>query len=339
MNSPTRRAFFPILVVAATTLFATVSFAADKAEASPATSAATLTWNDLVRRPEARPITCTVNKESRFQGGVTVRAGSTVNILEVKPNELVVGTTDGRTNFSVKPTDTNILAAANAAWSQLTPAQRELTYPALLQRTELWPYRLKLLLPFELEGRRTRVGDSALLLGIEGDQLFVRLEGTDLAINVQPQETDIMSQARAILEDPRGAAGRVLEEVAGKLVSPITGRPVTLDPDSRPKYVVMYMGAGWCGPCQAFAPELVKLLKAKSPKPSDVALLYLSGDRNSLEAKNYVTKLGIEWPTAVNFPPSRRCSATRSHSSSSLIDTARSSSIATRSGLRAPSRS
>jgi thiol-disulfide isomerase/thioredoxin len=162
---------------------------------------------------------------------------------------------------------------------------------------DLWPYRLKLLLPFELEGRKTRVGDSAIFLGLEGDQLFIRLEGTDLAINVQPQETDIMSQARTILEEPRGASGRVLDEVAGKLVSSITGRQVTLDPDSRPEYVVMYMGAGWCGPCQVFSPELVKLVKAKSPKPSDVVLLYLSGDRNPLEAKNYITKLGIDWPT------------------------------------------
>lgn len=256
-----------------------------------------LTWNDLIRRPEARPTTCTVNRDYRFQGGETVRAGSTVNILEVNPGELVVETADGRITFGAKPEETDILAVASAAWAQLLPAQRELTYPALLQRMDLWPYRLKLQVPYNLENIKTRIGDPALLLGLEGSELLVRHESSGLAFTVNPQETDLMTQARDTLANEAGLPGRLLEELAGKLVSPVNGQAVAIDASARPKYVVMYMGAGWCGPCLQFSPQLVKVLKEKSPAPADVALIYVSGDRNANEAKVYTTKLGIAWPT------------------------------------------
>jgi len=256
-----------------------------------------LTWNDLVRRPETRPAACTVNKEYSFQGGVKVRAGTKVNIIEFKPAELLVGTTDGRTNFNIKPAECDVLEVANAAWAQLTPAQRDLTYPTLLKRMDLWPYRVKLTVPVELEGRKLKIGDPVLLQKAEGNDLLVRIEGTLIAFNMEPQQTDLMAQARGFLADERGAPGRVMEEFAGKVSNPIDQRPVALDPNARPKLVVMYMGAGWCPPCQAFSPKLTKLVRDKAPKPSEVAFFYLSGDKTPAEMKAYVTKMGIAWPT------------------------------------------
>lgn len=267
------------------------------APTTAASPAVVLTWNDLVRRPETRPAHFTVNREYRFQGGVIVRPGTTVNLVELKSAELVVETQDGKVTFSAKPEETDIVAVASAAWSQLTPAQRELTYPALLQRMDLWPYRLKLTVPFDLGSRKTRAGDGVLLLSAEGRELLVRIEGTDIAFNVEPSQTDLMARARAFLAQEQSVPGRVIEELSGKLVSPLTGQTVTLGADARPKYVVLYMGAGWCGPCQQFAPQLVKLLKDKKPAAGDFVSIYLSGDRNPAEAKAYATKLGIEWPT------------------------------------------
>ena len=89
----------------------------------------------------------------------------------------------------------------------------------------------------------------------------------------------------------------MMEELSGKLVNPLTGRPATLAMEARPKYVVLYMGAGWCGPCQQFAPKLVKQLKDKKTAADDLVTIYLSGDRTPAETKAYLTKLGIEWPT------------------------------------------
>jgi len=267
------------------------------AAAAPTPPPAPLTWNDLVRRPEARPVACTVNKDFRFQGGALVRAGTTVNLIQVKPTELVVETQDGRTTFGVKPDETDIVAMANTAWSQLTPAQRELNYPTLLRRTDLWPYRLKLLVSYHLEGTKTRAGDTALLIGLEGGQLLISHEASKLLFNVEPAETDLMAQARAAIASETGVPGRVLEELAGSLVSPIDGRAAPLDTTARPKLVVMYRGAGWCGPCLTFSPQLVKVLKTKAPQPSEVTLIFVSGDRSPAEAKAYATKIGIDWPT------------------------------------------
>lgn len=267
------------------------------APAAPATPAPELTWAILARRPELLPAACKVNREFRFQGGATIRPGTTVNVLELKGNQLVVGTTDGRTNFAVKPEETDALEVARAGWAQLTPAQRDLTYPALLQRTDLWPYRVKLNVPINLEGQKLRPGDSVSLLKTEGPQLLVGLETSGVMFNVEPQHTDLMAQARGFLADERGATGRLMEEFRAKLVSPIDGHAVPLDPDARPKYVVLYRGAGWCGPCQQFSPKLVTALKEKAMKPADAVLLYVSADNSPAEAKAYVTKIGIDWPT------------------------------------------
>lgn len=256
-----------------------------------------LTWNDLVRRPETRPATCTVNKEYRFQGGIVVRPGTAVNLIEVKPASVLVSTQDGRANFEAKSEETDLLVLANAAWAQLLPVQRDLTYATLFRRTDLWPYRLKLLVAYTLEGAKTRVGDNALLIGLEGDQLLIVHETTKMIFNVKPSETDLMAKARVHLASEAGAPGRVIEELVGKVQSPLTGQPVALDTTARPKLVVMYRGAGWCGPCLAFSPELVKALKAKAPKSSDVTMIFVSADNSPAEAKAYATKIGIDWPT------------------------------------------
>lgn len=263
----------------------------------PAAPPAPLVWADLVRRPETRPLTCTVNRDYKFQGGSAVRAGTKVNVLELRGGDLVVGTPDGRLNFGAKPEETDVLAVANAAWAALTPAQRELTYAALLRRQDLWPYNLKLLVPLDIDNRKTRVGEPVLFLGVEGSQLLVRFTDANVAFNVDAAQTDLMAQAREGIENEPLRAGRLLEEFAGKLVSPLDGRAVSLDAAARPKYVVLYRGAGWCGPCQQFSPLLVKLIQEKAPKPEDVTFLYISADNSPGEAKAYVTKLGIAWPT------------------------------------------
>lgn len=260
--------------------------------------AAALTWNDLVRRPEALPATCTVNKDFRFQNGGNVRAGTKVSVLEATAQGLGVSTVDGRTSFLAKPEDTDVLAVANAAWALLTPAQRDLTTAALPQRMDLWPYRVKLLVPFTIEGQTIAIGDPAQFLGFENGQLLVRHERTGFLFNVDVAQTDLLAQARGLVASEAGAPGRLIEELAAaRLVNPSNGQPAALDLNSRPKYVVMYRGAGWCGPCQAFSPELVKLLKEKAPSSADVALIYVSADNNSAEAKAYTSKIGIDWPT------------------------------------------
>jgi thiol-disulfide isomerase/thioredoxin len=255
-----------------------------------------LAWTQLVRRREAWPQQATVNREIRISGGATVRAGSPITIIELKGNQVVASANRGAVTFAVEAEATDVLAVANAEWSALTSEQRDLSYAGLSRRPDLWPYQLKLAVPVELSGAPAlRAGDSVLLLGYEGDQLLLRIRNANMAFNLGPENTDLLAQARAFLAAGDGAPGRLLEELAGKLVDPMTGRPTQLDATSRPKHVVLYMGAGWCAPCKVFAPKLVQVLKAKA-NAGELALIYLSGDKTAAEAKRYVTGLGISWP-------------------------------------------
>jgi len=256
-----------------------------------------LSWTQLVRRREAWPKEAKLNRDIRFGDGATVRAGSTITVVELKANQVVATANRGAITFSVEHDATDVVAAANAGWAGLSAEQRELSFASLARRPDLWPYELKLAVPVELAGSpKLRPGDPVQLLGYERNQLLVRIQKSNIAFNIEPENTDLLAQARGFLANPESAPGRMLEELAGKLLDPITGRPVRLDPAGRPNYVVLYMGAGWCSPCQVFAPKLVRAIKDKAPKSADAVFVYLSGDKTPAEAKRYVTGLGISWP-------------------------------------------
>ncbi len=269
--------------------------ATTRAPAAP--SVEPLNWTQLVGRREAWPQRATLTREVRVGGGTTLRAGSPISIIELKGNQVVASANRGAVAFAVDAESTDVLTSANAGWAALTAEQRDLTFAALARRPDLWPYQVKLAVPIELSGAPTlRAGDSVLMLGYDGNQLLVRTPNANIAFNVEPTNTDLMLQARAFLSSGEGAPGRLLEELGDKLVDPLTGRPSPFDAAARPKYVVLYMGAEWCGPCKVFAPKLVQALKAKNQKPGEMAMVYLSGDRTPPEAKRYVTALGISWP-------------------------------------------
>lgn len=262
--------------------------------AAPAAPVQPLTWNDLVRRPEAWPKEATLKRSLRFADGTAVRENSPIKIVEIKANAVVAVPADANFTFEVGPNDTDALAVANAAWAALTPAQRDLTYAHLLRRTELWPYRVKLASPIELTGAPPlRAGSEVLLLRTERHQLLLQLLDRPTTFNLAPQETDLLDQARAFLADERGAPGRLLEELGGKLVDPVTHRPTAIPTDERPRYVVLYRAAGWCGVCTQFTPQLVDAPKGK---PADVAVVYISADRSNGDMRDYAQKMGFGWP-------------------------------------------
>lgn len=268
------------------------------ASAMPTAPVEPLTWSQLVRKREAWPAKATINRELRFSDGATVRAGSEIEIVELKAKEVVARGNRGAVMFAVEPEATTVLEAANADWAALTPAQRDLTYAKLARSPELWPYEVKLSVPIELSGAPSqRAGSRVLMLNYEKNQLLVRIPNSSVAFNIEAENTDILAQARNFLADERGAPGRLVQEfAAAKLVHASTGRRAQLNTDARPKYVVMYMGAGWCPPCRVFAPKLVGVLKEKAPAEEDVALLFLSGDKTAGDAKKYASGLGIDWP-------------------------------------------
>ncbi|MEI9863874.1 MAG: hypothetical protein WDN00_04850 [Limisphaerales bacterium] len=131
-----------------------------------------------------------------------------------------VSTTDGL-GFDVKPDDTDALAVARDAWNKLTPAQRELTYASVLQRKDLWPYRVNLTQTFDLgRGVRVKKGDAVILMGVTKGELSVITEKTSTGFEVSVQDTDLLDQARKYVDDKNRPPSRVAEEFKGRLVKP-----------------------------------------------------------------------------------------------------------------------
>ena len=155
-----------------------------------------LTWQELVRRPELWPAQCTVKTEMDFQGGRGVRAGQKVNVVQVKPDETDLATLDGRLNCAAEPDETDLLELARGAYARLTPKQRELTYPAVAQRRDLWPYKVTLTRTFELEGGKAlREGEQLRVLDVQPGRLAVLSEAMNTTFQVATQATDLMAQA------------------------------------------------------------------------------------------------------------------------------------------------
>jgi len=255
-----------------------------------------LTWAELVRRPEHWPAQCTINRAVSFQSGASVAAGQKLDVLELQASEIALSTADGKTSFTAKPEDTDALTVARHAWKQLTPAQRELTYAALLRRPDLWPYRVTGREPFDLGGaNKIAKGEPLIVIAVEGKELLVGSAKLNTSFTVRPQQTDLIAHARKFLADNQGAPGRILEELQGKLLDPTSGKPATLPTNSVPRYIVFYRGAGWCPPCRQFSPTLMKTYKELKPKYSDFELIFLSDDNSLPDLQKYVKEEGFPW--------------------------------------------
>lgn len=260
-----------------------------------AASAEELTWTALVGRPELWPTKCTLNRPIKLKQGGPIEAGSPLKVLQLQAARVVVSTPDGRIRFAVKPEDTDILQMASGAARSLTPQQRGLTYAEILRRPDLWPYHLALTAPVDLGSQRVAAGEKVILMAVEQGQLLVGSDRLNTSFDVDPQQTDLMEQARRFVSTPDGAPGRLVEELDGKLVDISSGAPATLEKPSRLRYLVFYRGAGWCAPCREFSPSLVKLYQEMKPNHPEFEVIFVSADHSPAEMHAYAKEAGFTW--------------------------------------------
>jgi hypothetical protein len=227
------------LVFAAACLFASVAFAQE------------LTLAELSRRPELLPGQVTLKQPVKLQGRPPINAGQKLTLVSVRGTSVEVETPDGRSTFNVKADDTDLLASAQETYKKLTPEQRALTYASLLQRKDLWPYRVKLTQTQRLSNGDLKAGEELILLGVEGGDLSLVYEKGKFMINVAPRDTNLLESARKLIADKNAFPARVVEDLKGKMVNPLTGAAVAAIEGS-PKYFAFYRGAAWCGPCRQF---------------------------------------------------------------------------------------
>jgi nucleoredoxin len=270
------------LLVTAACLVASAAFAQE------------LTLVELSRRPEFLPAKVTLKNPVKLQGHPAINAGQKLTVVSVRGTSVELETPDGRSTFNTKADDTDVLPAAQETWKKLTPEQRALTYASLLQKKDLWTYRVKLTQPQRLSNGEVKAGESAILVGVEGNDLLLAYEKGNFLFNVAPRDTDLLESARTLIVNKNAFPARVVEDLKGKLVNPLTGAPVA-NVDGTPKYFAFYRGAGWCGPCRQFSPSLVKFYKATKPNSSNFEVYFISGDKSLAEMKGYAKEAGFSW--------------------------------------------
>jgi hypothetical protein len=253
--------------------------------------AESLTYRDLLKKPDLRPTQCALKKPLEFQSGLRVKAGQKLDILEFNPNEIVLA--QGRASFGVSPDDTDVMSVAEAAVNALTPKQRSLTVAEAMKRPELWPYKLHLKDSFDIGRQRFKKGDVVYLMAIEKGELVVVPPSFSLHTELKPEDTDFLEQARQYVET--GAPGRVVEELKGKLVNGQTGQPQPVDPKTI-KYYVIYHGARWCPYTQKFTPQLLKLYNEMKQKHPEYEVIYFPAEKSAAELQTYAKEMNFPWP-------------------------------------------
>jgi hypothetical protein len=282
-----------------------------------------LTWQELAQRPELWPAQCTVKQAIKLEGA-TVQAGQQVDVVDFKGNEVDLKTTDGKVYFAAEPDESDVLNVARGAYAKLTPKQRALTYPLIVQQKDLWPYRVTITRSFSLApGKTVQVGDQVLVKDIQPGKVDVVSEKLNARFGVAMPATDLMAQARKFVEDDQAgprllamqkqaeeqlaaeqkaqadkikAEGRVALELEGKLINSQTGQPQPLDTNSLPRYVVFLRGQSTCPITRRFAPTVIKYCEDMKAKHPEFEVVYLTIEPLP-ETFNFAKELGFSWRT------------------------------------------
>lgn len=89
----------------------------------------------------------------------------------------------------------------------------------------------------------------------------------------------------------------------GRLVQTQGGRLAAVSAPTNARRIAVYFGAGWCGPCRAFAPELRAAYPAL--KAGGVEVVFFSDDTGCRAMGDYILSSRMPWP-AVRCEDRRR---------------------------------
>ncbi|HJQ97353.1 MAG TPA: thioredoxin-like domain-containing protein [Candidatus Polarisedimenticolaceae bacterium] len=271
--------------------------------AASAAAAQELSWQEVAKRKELWPSTCTLKKSLQFQSGKSVKAGQKADVLDIQPAQVDLGALG--MGFSVRPEDTDCLAVAQAAWGALTPAQRELTYRSIATRKDLWPYKVALTEPIELGAPDGRLQPGTQVVLFDADKsgkLHLITERTRTGFDLEPDATDLLAQVRKAVVD--GPPSRMAGEMENRLVNPITGVPAPLNAEALPRYYLLYRGGGWCPYTRKLTPDVVKFYNEMHPQHPEFEAIYLPVDKSAAEMRAYAKEASFPWP-AVAFERSK----------------------------------
>ncbi len=258
--------------------------------------APSLTWKELVLRPDLWPADCHARQKIPVRGEDDLEKGQTLPVIEVGMRAVDVTTEDGVHAYTLEPDQTDVLELAQRAYRSMSKEARDLTFAALQERADLWPDRVALtrLLRFG-GGDESAKGTEVRLLNVRGDQAIVLRKPGGQSFYVPLRATDVIERARDALGKPHSGPGRIPRELEGKLVQLPSFAPVEFDPKHGPRYYAVYFSAGWCAPCRKFSPKLVDFYREQKPEHDDFEVFLVSNDHSPSAMKEYATQAGFSW--------------------------------------------
>jgi nucleoredoxin len=256
---------------------------------------ATLTLADLANRPDRWPPAVSVNQDLQFTNGTVVHSTDKLKVIDFNGSQLVL-ITSGNMKFIVKPEDCNFLDAANQAWSALTPAQRAVDPTSLAADMSLWPAQVTMVQSIVYPQWGTlNPGTVVTLYSVNSQNMTIDWPNSPNRMNINVSATDLMSRAQQLAGlDPDKRPSRIGAVLAPMLVDS-DGKPYQGDLQSK-KYFAFYSGAGWCPPCQAFSPDLVKFANATLPNHPELQFVMLSNDKTTADMLTYMKQEQMPFP-------------------------------------------
>ncbi len=256
---------------------------------------ATLTLNDLRNNPERWPAAITVPRDLKFQGGASVKKGQELRLVEISGNEAVLDDGKGLV-FGLPLVETDLLARANAAWADLTPAQREVTSATLTSDRDLWPVRVNSTAEFELtDGTVLKAGGEYELLSVGRNEAKLYSAEHRTTLTAPLSSTDIFVRARALVLVPAAERpSRIAAALAGTLVG-ADGKPAAAESLADTQVFALYYGASWCAPCRKFSPELVKFANRVGPENPRLTIVLMSNDKADADMYGYMREETMPW--------------------------------------------
>jgi len=255
----------------------------------------TLTLADLSRHPERWPESIVATRDYAFSSGAKVRKGQTLRVIELNGGQVGVEAVGG-VSFEISVQESGVLAAANAAWAKLTPAQRQVDVAYLAATSSLWPERVRCINKLQFGGQVVPAGSEHALLACSRDEVKIYVESAHTTLTVDLRDTDIIARARErALLAPEKRSSRLVAALQGKLID-AKGQPFDGKAFDDAQVFVLYYGASWCGPCHKFSPSLVEFVNKTATQNPRMAVVMMSNDKSDAELQGYMQEQKMPWP-------------------------------------------
>ncbi len=255
-------------------------------------NASELTWPDLVNHPERWPAETKLSVQLKFKSGV-MPAGTAVHIETVTPTGAQLIAPQGFV-FNVKPDACDLLQAANATWTKLTPEQQAITADKLAGDPTLWPGKVKIIEAGGFGPIRLEPGTEWPVMHLKPDGIgVVHPQSKEMLVMAQ-NYTDVFARARELALLP-------VEKRTGHMAELLEG--VTVDKDGKPaavqkaNYYVFYFAASTCPRCKIFTPKFVEHFNKSLADRKDVAFVSWPTDATTPPYLEYARQNSIPWPS------------------------------------------